>query len=145
MSTLTLEREFSADPKTVFSFITQAENVEKWWGPEGIRLKDHQLDLTRPGAWTSTMVNAEGGMHKVSGVVTAIDPPNWVEFTWAWHDENDQRGYESQVRLEVKSNGAGGTRFLLIHSGLADEESARNHRKGWESSLNKLVRLKPSG
>ena len=99
------------------------------------------LNFTQPGAWTSTIVNAEGGLHKMSGVVTAIDPPNSVEFTWGWHDDKDQRGYESQVRLEVNPNGSDGTLFRLTHSELADEESARNHGRGWGSSLNKLERI----
>ena len=141
MSTLKLEREFTADPETVFAYVTQAENIAQWWGPEGLGLKDAALDFTRTGAWTSTMVNAEGGLHKMSGRVTAIDPPNWVEFTWGWHDESDQRGYESRVRFEVKSNGSGGTLFYLTHADLADEESAENHGKGWGSSLKKLERM----
>ena len=141
MSTLKLEREFKADPKTVFAFITKAENVAQWWGPEGYGLKEAMLDLSQPGAWTSTFVNAEGGLHKVSGEVTAVDPPNSVEFTWGWHDENDRRGHESKVRFEVNSNGSGGTIFQLIHTGLADDESANNHSKGWTSTLKKLERM----
>ncbi len=141
MSTLKLERDYAADPKTVFAFVTKAENIVKWWGPEGMSVKDEQLDLTKPGSWTSTLVNAEGGRYKVSGQVTAIEVPNWVEFTWAWHDENDARGHESKVRFDVKANGKGGTLFLLTHTGLADDESAKNHEQGWSSALNKLERM----
>ncbi len=141
MSTLKLEREFASDPETVFAFITQAENVAKWWGPEGMGIKDHRLDFTRQGDWTSTMVNAEGGLHKMSGVITGIDPPHSVEFTWGWHDDQDQRGYESRVRLDVKPNGSGGTLFFLTHYDLADEESASNHGRGWGSALSKLERM----
>lgn len=141
MSTLKLEREFNTDPKTVFAYVTNSENVAQWWGPEGLGLKEANLDFSKPGAWTSTLVNAEGGLHKMSGEVTAVDAPNSVEFTWGWHDENDQRGHESKVRFEVKSNGSGGTVFCLIHAGLADDESADNHSKGWTSSLRKLERM----
>lgn len=141
MSDLRLEREFAADPETVFAFITKSENLSQWWGPEGMSLKDLALDFTKLGPWTSTMVNAEGGKYKVSGAVTAIDPPKSVEFTWGWHDENDERGHESQVRFEIKSNGNGGTIFSVIHQGLADEPSAQNHSEGWASTLKKLERL----
>ncbi len=37
-------------------------------------------------------VNAEGGRHKASGVVVAVDPPKSVEFTWGWYNDNDERG-----------------------------------------------------
>jgi uncharacterized protein YndB with AHSA1/START domain len=89
----------------------------------------------------SVMINAEGGRYKVSGEVIQVDPPRSVEFTWGWHDENDARGHESQVRFEVEPNGSGGTLFRLIHSGLADDESAANHNEGWTSCLRKLERL----
>lgn len=141
MSELVIERTFAADVSTVFSFVTETEHLLKWWGPEGMSVPVHQLDLTRPGAWDSNMVNAEGGKHKVSGEVIAVDPPHSVEFTWGWHDENDERGHNSRVRFEVKSNGSGGSHFKMIHSDLADEESANNHNGGWTSSFRKLERL----
>ncbi len=141
MSTLTLQRELATAPETVFAYITRAENVVQWWGPEGMGVKDYKLDLTQTGNWTSTLVNAEGGVHKMSGVVTAIEPPNWMEFTWGWHDGDDRRGHESRVRLEIKSNGSGGSHFVLIHSDLPDDESAKNHGKGWASALSKLERM----
>ncbi len=63
-----------------------------------------------------------------------------MEFTWAWHDERDVRGHESTVRFEVSPGAAGGSVFTLIHSGLADEESAANHEAGWTATLTELER-----
>lgn len=141
MTELKLERTFTADPETVFAFVTRAEHLAKWWGPEGMTLPERQLDFTAAGAWSSVMMNAEGSRFKVTGEVVSVDPPNSVEITWAWHDENDNRGPESTVRFEVEPDGEGGTRFTLIHSGLADEEAAKNHEMGWTSSLKKLERM----
>lgn len=141
MSELRIERQFSMDPETVFAFVTKTEHLLKWWGPEGMTVPEHDLDLSRTGPWSSVMVGSEGNSHKVSGEVINIDPPNSVEFTWGWHDDDDQRGHNSKVRFEVSRNGTGGTQFLLIHSDLTDDESASNHNVGWTSSLVKLERL----
>ncbi|MZR31957.1 SRPBCC family protein [Sneathiella litorea] len=141
MSTLKMERTFSADPATVFSFLTQPQNILKWWGPEGMTVPEHNLDFSKPGKWMSVMVNAEGGRYKVTGEVIKVDPPRSVELTWGWHDENDSRGHESHVRLEVEPSDTGGAVFRLIHSDLPDDESAANHEQGWTSALNKLERL----
>ena len=139
---LRLDRHFDADPETVFKFVTRPENLVKWWGPEGMTVPEGDLDLSEAGKpWWSVMVNAEGKRHKVSGKVIAVDPPRAVEFSWGWHDENDERGHDSTVRFEVRAGDKGGTHFALIHSGLANEESARNHEMGWTSSLRKLERL----
>ena len=141
MTDLVIERVFAADAETVFAFVTRGEHLMKWWGPEAMHVGDHDLDLSRTGSWTSTLVNAEGGTYKVSGEVVAIDPPRSVEFTWGWHDEDDQRGHDSQVRYDVEPNPGGGARFVLTHTGLADEESRDSHNGGWTSSLRKLERL----
>lgn len=141
MSELVMERVFAADVETVFDFLTKTEHLLKWWGPEGIHIGDHNLDLSRPGDWSSTMVNAEGNKFKVSGEVLACDPPKTIEFTWGWHDGQDQRGHESHVRFEVEPNAGGGARFVMTHSNLPDEESRNNHNEGWTSSMRKLERL----
>ncbi len=141
MSVLKLERIFRQTPETVFAFVTRTEHLLEWWGPEGTGLRAHQLDLSRPGPWSSTLVNAEGGLHKMNGEVVEIDPPHSVEFTWGWHNDEDVRGYESRVRFEIEPDGETGSRFRLIHSGLADETSATNHSRGWTSMLGKLERL----
>ena len=141
MSTLKIERLFPVDPAKVFAFVTQTENLLKWWGPEGMHVPEHNLSFAEPGPWMSVMANNEGGRYKVSGEVLSVDPPNSVELSWAWHDENDERGHESKVRFEVQSDDNGGTRFTLTHSDLADDESVANHNQGWTSSLVKLEQL----
>ncbi|MEM8696749.1 MAG: SRPBCC domain-containing protein [Pseudomonadota bacterium] len=141
MSDLKMERTFPAAPETVFDYLTNTEYLLQWWGPEGISVAKHNLDFSKPGPWHSTMTNAEGTNYTVSGEVVTVEAPRAVEFTWAWHDENNERGHESRVRFEVASDGNGGTRFTMTHSGLADEESAANHNGGWTSSFVKLERL----
>lgn len=140
MSTLTLERHFTAPPEMVFDYLTRTEHIAKWWGPEGMTCPVLNMDLTRTGPWVSEMMNADGARYKVSGEVLTVDPPNTVEFTWGWHDEADHRGHSSTVCFSVKSDGKGGAHFTLCHSGLADHESAENHNGGWTSSLRKLER-----
>ncbi len=141
MTELRIERTFKSDPETVFAFVTQTKHLLKWWGPEGMHIPEHDLDLSRPGPWSSTMVGSQGNRHKVTGEVISIDPPHSVEFTWGWHDDDDQRGHDSRVRFEITGDGNGGTMFVLIHSELADDDSGKNHEMGWTSSLIKLERL----
>jgi len=138
MSVLKIERSFAVAPEKVFAFVTRTDHLLKWWGPEGVGMKEHNLDLSRPGPWSSTLVNSKGDLHKMSGEVVAVDPPNTVEFTWGWHDDKDQRGHESRVRFDIRREDDGSTLFLLTHSGLTDEEAAANHCKGWTSALRKL-------
>ena len=140
MAELTLERRLNAGLNRVFEFITQPQNLTQWWGPEGVTIPEGDLDFSRLGPWDSVMMNAEGQRYHVSGEVTEISAPNSVSFTWAWHDENGDRGHESQVRLELEPQGDA-TLMRIIHTGLPDEDSAQSHNGGWTSTLNKLEKL----
>jgi len=141
MAELKINRRLNADIARVFDFVTKAEHLVKWWGPEGMTLPDHTLDFTKTGGWHSVMQSAEGQQFKVSGRVTSIDPPNSVGFTWAWHDENDARGADTHVLISLTANADGSTDFLLHHQELATDEAAANHLQGWTSSLVKLERM----
>jgi uncharacterized protein YndB with AHSA1/START domain len=138
MAELTLERHFDADPKTVFEFVTQTGHLLEWWGPEGMNVPEHALDFSKLGPWFSIMRNSDGHNYKVSGQVTSVNPPHSVGFTWAWHDEEDNRGMESHVVFTVEAGKDGGAMFTLNHADLPDDEIAKNHEMGWTSSLIKL-------
>jgi len=140
MNDLTLQRRLSAAPDKVFAFVTRTEHLLKWWGPEGLNVPEHALDLSRPGPWMSVMQNGEGRRFKVSGQVTDVVAGRHVTFTWAWHDDNDKRGHESTVTLSVAADGDG-TMLTLHHANLPDDEAGANHEEGWTSSFNKLERL----
>ncbi len=137
MADLKLEREFPVSPDILFAWISDGAKLLQWWGPEGVHVPEHDLDFSRLGPWFSVMQNNEGQQFKVSGQVTHVDPPNSVGFTWAWHDDQGQRGPESHVILSVAATGIG-SRLVVDHRELADAEAAANHEQGWTSSLRKL-------
>jgi uncharacterized protein YndB with AHSA1/START domain len=140
MNDLVITMTFAAPQELVFEFITRRPRLLSWWGPEGMSLPHEHLDFSRKGPWHSVMANADGKRFKVSGRVTEVTPPRAVAFTWGWHDENDARGPESRVRIELRPAGAGATEFVLTHAGLPDDASRENHRLGWASTLAKLER-----
>ena len=142
MSELVITRVFRAGIDHVYDYISKPEHVLEWWGPEGMHCPEHQLALGTKGPWMSVMQAPDGKRFHVSGDVTDVDPPRSVAFTWAWHDEEGNRGHESQVRIELETVGEA-TRFTMTHSGLVDAESRDSHERGWISTLVKLEKLLP--
>lgn len=130
-----LEREFGVSPEKLFRFVSGAKELMQWFGPEGVSVPDNDLDFSREGPWFAVMSNADGPFAKVSGHVTHVDPPRSVGFTWAWHDEDDQRGDETHVTFTVEAT-AKGARLIVDHREFATEDAAAAHNRGWESSLN---------
>lgn len=138
MPTLTIARSFRAAPERVFAFVSETRHLLKWWGPEGTILPEHDLAFDRVGPWMSVMQNDTGQRFKVSGIVTDVDPPHSISFTWAWHNEDGTRGRESQVTIRLDPALDGGTKLVLSHAGLSDAEVSDQHEKGWNSSLRRL-------
>ncbi len=138
LNDLQLDRSFAVSPERLFAWVTQADKLMQWWGPEGIDVFDHALDLTQTGSYFARMRGAEGQEYHVSGQVTHVRPPRSVGFTWAWHDESGNRGPESHVTFTIEPADHG-ARLVINHRDLPTPELAESHAKGWTSTLNKLT------
>ena len=141
MPDLEITRQLPTPPARVFEALTQPAELLKWWGPEGFTVSEGPLDLRTTGPWSSVMVSPDGQPYKVSGHVTHVTADTSVGFTWAWHDEADQRGPESHVVIALAPTPDGGTTLTLSHRDLPNEEAAARHMGGWQSTLNKLEAL----
>ncbi|MEE9387335.1 MAG: SRPBCC domain-containing protein [Paracoccaceae bacterium] len=141
MGELRIERDFPVSAKKLFAFVTQNENLLKWWGPEGFGYGDQNLDLTKPGDWDMVMVDPSGGHHRISGVVLAIDPPRSVDFTLIVHAQEGPPSIDSTVRFEVASVDTGGSRLILTQTGLSEEDIIKGSTQGWISTLARLESL----
>lgn len=141
MSEAIIERHFKQPQDIVFNFLSQSDNILKWFGPGGGTIPEHSLNFGKLGPWHAKMIGADGQNYHVSGEVTSVDEPNSIAFSWGWRDPDGNRGKESYVRFEISTPEQGGTYFKLTHKDLPDEESAQNHVLGWTSSLDRLEEL----
>ena len=137
MTDIRIEREFSVSPERLFQALTKAEDTQAWFGPEGSHITEGQTDLTKTGPWYMVLVSSEGNRFKVSGQVTHVTPPRSIGYTWGWHDDEDRRGEESFVTLTVEP-AAKGSKLIVDHRGLGDDDIGASHTQGWNSSLSSL-------
>ena len=73
------------------------------------------------------------------GRFTVLDPPRKIEHTWM---SLHTRGLESVVTLTFEAEG-GGTRLVLNHRNIPDDELGRMHERGWEHYLGLLLETFP--
>ena len=138
---LIMERVFAAPPAKVFAYLTEQDNLLKWWGPEGTSVAENHLDLSRLGDWWMVMVDPSGGHTRVTGEVLKLDPPKMVEFSLIVHTKDGPPMIDSVVRFEVNPIDTGGSHFTLTQSGLSDEEIEMQSKYGWASTLLRLEKL----
>ena len=136
---LRLERLIAASPEELFRLWTTPELLVTWWGPDGVDIPEHALDIRPGGEWRTTMRQPNGTRHTVSGTYLEIDPPRRLVFTWAWEDAAGVRGHETVVDVRFEA-APGGTRLVLHQARFLDRESRDLHQYGWSSSFDCLVR-----
>lgn len=141
MSTLRMQRAFPVPPAMAFEFITQKQNLLTWWGPEGTTITENDLDFSRVGPWSATMVGPQGHGANVGGEVLAVEPPDFVELTLSFFGPDGTPMDLSTIRFETRDDGKGGTDFHLIQSGLKAEYIPDMRDKGWNSALTRLEAL----
>ena len=133
MSELRIERRYPVDAKRLFAYLTEAEHLLEWWGPEGAKVLAASLDLGRLGPWSIT-IDTPRGPFEMTGEVLRIEPGRLVEFTM---DVPGQQAPDSTVRFEVAEDGPGHSRFTLVQSGITDEMVDMGKR-GWGGTIVRL-------
>lgn len=112
---LRLEFVLSAKPKRVMELLTDAKLIRKWSGGEAV---------------VETAVGGKFEMFDgwVTGIVTKIGE-NELAYTWKTTDwaEDAQPG---EVHYLLKADEAG-TRVIVDHKGLPNEEEMNSHKSGW--------------
>lgn len=133
MSELKIERAYAIAPTALFAFVTEAENLLKWWGPEGAEAMEVQLDLTRPGPW-ALVLETPRGPYAMRGTVMSVSPPTSVEFTM---NVPEKDAPDSTVRFDIRSDGHLGSILTLTQSGISDQMVMMG-KSGWGSTLSRL-------
>ena len=133
--TLEITRTFDATVSDLYRAFTSEDQLRRWWGPEGTRVIDCQLDLAIDGAWSITIAGEQQQRH-VSGRFVRIEP-QLIAFTWSWqHDPKDTPETLVTIRFEAVSEHQ--SQLHLTQTLFAETVHRDNHNGGWRSSFNKL-------
>jgi uncharacterized protein YndB with AHSA1/START domain len=123
---LRFERHLLHPMEKVWTALTDPTKFAKWFAPG-------EIELTLGGRVHLAFTDGDG---VVDGRVTALAPPELLEFTWT--DKGNDLGF---VRWELATDD-GGTRLVLTHT---VPETARGYGlpmlAGWHSLLEKLTAL----
>ncbi len=132
-SSIAGEIEIEASPETVFTALTDPDQLAAWWGDDTIyRTINWKIDLRVGGLWSCEAKGEDGTLGSVHGRFLEIDPPRTLAYTWnpSW----DSAG-ETNVRYTL-TPAASGTRVSILHDGFgSDVDSLTGHLEGWSRVL----------
>ena len=117
----------AARPETVFAYFTDPTRYVQWMGNHAT------LDPVPGGTYR---IDMRDGVQ-AAGEFVEVDPPRRLVFTWGWTHDHAVAPGSTRVVVTFQEE-HGGTRVVLRHHGLPDQEQTEHHRKGWEMYLARL-------
>ncbi|MET0242959.1 MAG: SRPBCC domain-containing protein [Flavitalea sp.] len=85
---VTVTRYFDASPDKVWRAWTEAEYLDKWWGPEPWRAETKEMNFKPGGRWLYAMVGPEGQRHWSKVDFVAIETGKSFDAVDAFCDED---------------------------------------------------------
>lgn len=84
---LLVTREFKAPVEKVWRAWTEAEQLDKWWGPRPWNAETKTMEFKTGGQWLYAMVSPAGEKHWSNVVFTAVGTDTF-NYTCVFSDEN---------------------------------------------------------
>ena len=79
---LRIARFVPAPPARVFDAWTKPADLQKWWGPKGVRCLSAEFDLRVGGRYKIANELPDGTVIWIAGVFEEIDRPHRLVYTW---------------------------------------------------------------
>ncbi len=109
-----------------FALLTQPDRLRRWFTVTA------RIDLRAGGDYRWTV---DPG-HTAAGTVVEVEPGRRLVLTWGWEGSDDLPPGASTLTVTLEP-ADGGTRVLLSHDGLTEEQAA-SHGEGWSHFLGRL-------
>jgi len=140
MVTLIVRKTIKATPERLFAAWTTAEALKQWWGPQGVKCIDAEVDLRKGGRYRIGNQLPDGKILWISGEFEEIEAPRKLVYTW--RIEPDTVNVE-RVTVEFEAQGES-TEVMVTHERIASEELRDMHQQGWVGCLQGLARFAES-
>jgi uncharacterized protein YndB with AHSA1/START domain len=135
--TLKLNRTLDAPVADVFSALTTADRITRWYGPsDDYKVEVHEWDLKVGGTYRISLNHKDGNVHTVHGTFREILEGEKLSYTWSWEG---QPPLDSLVTFRLREV-QGKTDLTFTHEGFPDAELRDKHEMGWTGSLERLAR-----
>ncbi|NCL77697.1 SRPBCC domain-containing protein [Rhodococcus sp. YH1] len=139
--TLTLIADFRAPLERVWQLWADPRQLERWWGPPTHPATVEQHDLVPGGTVTYFMTGPEGDKYRGWWNVTAVEPPESLEFSDGFADEDGTPNLEmptTTVRMQLVEH-EGGTRMRILSAFASREQMEQLAGMGMEEGLRLAV------
>jgi uncharacterized protein YndB with AHSA1/START domain len=137
MVTLIVRKTIRATAERLFAAWTTAEELKRWWGPQGVKCIEAEVDLRKGGRYRIGNQFPDGKILWISGEFEVIEAPRKLVYTWRI-EPNTASSERVTVQFEAQGEN---TEVIVTHERIASEELRERHQQGWVGCLEGLARL----
>jgi uncharacterized protein YndB with AHSA1/START domain len=98
-TTVTMERTFNASEAEVWRVWTDADSIQKWWGPKGYTALVVRNDVREGGSYLWEMKSEKGNMSWNTGTYREVVADKKIVSTMSFSNENGKPIPGSQVSV----------------------------------------------
>jgi len=135
-------RIFKVSADRLFTSFTSAQELSRWFGPEGVTVSDASVDLRVGGVMSLTMNLPDGNQTQLKTVYKEIVPGKRLVFSWQWLSPSCEGSKEvdgeTLVSVDFREVGDKQTEVSILHEGLPTPSARDSHASGWNGCLDSL-------
>ena len=121
---IVLARVIDAPRESVFEAWTDPEQLAAWFGPKGMTIETHEIDVRAGGTWRFDMVGADGTRYDNRMTFLRIDRPRLIEVDHGSDKDDDPGKFRMLVTFDVQSDGKTVLTLRQMHPTRAQREGA---------------------
>ena len=137
--TLEISRVFHAVLPAVFNAFVVADEMKKWWGPQGFTIPSLDYEPRVGASYRIEMKPPAAESVFLSGEFKVVDPPERLVYSFSWEDP-DPDDVPNMVELSFLDL-AGSAKVSLFHGPFKTEARRQLLHDGWTESFDKLERV----
>jgi uncharacterized protein YndB with AHSA1/START domain len=135
MVILVVRKTIRAKAERLFAAWTIPAQLKLWWGPQGVKCIDAEVDLRPGGRYRIANQLPDGKILWITGEFEVIEAPRKLVYTWRVEPET-----ESSERVTVQFDASGDcTEVIVTHEHISSEELRKMHERGWFGCLESLA------
>ncbi len=102
---IVLGRVIDAPRSLVYAAWTDPDQIQDWFGPEGMVIDTKEIDLNPGGLWRFDMVTSDGVRYSNRMLFLRMEAPALIEVEHGTDQENDPGRWRMLVTFDEQSDG----------------------------------------
>jgi uncharacterized protein YndB with AHSA1/START domain len=121
---IVLTRVIDATREDVFDAWTDPEQLAAWFGPNGLTIETHEIDVREGGVWRFDMVGAGGLRYDNRMTFLRIERPRLIEVDHGSDKDDDPGKFRMLVTFDVQTDGKTVLTLRQMHPTRAHRDAA---------------------